>query len=161
VDGTTEVKRRILGREFAGEDEVPVLDAAYLTETHRTCIPAPVAFDALVELFHPVLQPFILVQFFIVFKSLTSADPLSLLPYNPFRRIRLVAFARFGQCRRAGNAHRHNSIAAELIPLEEFVQSSLVASPYHDAEVILGVSMGQLEEHLIQGIPDIPYNQRF
>jgi hypothetical protein len=161
MDRPTQVKSRILRREFAGEDEISVFETADLAKTHRTYIPAPIALDALVELVHPVMQPFILAQLFVLFQSLALGNSLGLLSRYPFRWIRLIALTSFSQFRRAGNADEDDSIPAELIPLEELVQSPLITSPHHHPQVILGVSIGHPEEYLIQGIPYVRYYQRF
>jgi hypothetical protein len=161
MDGPTQVKRRVFRREFASEDEISVFETADLTKTHGTYIPAPITFDALVELVHPVMQPFILAQPFVLFQSPALGNSLGLLSHDPFRWIRLTALTSFSQFRRAGNADGDDSIPTELIPLEELVQSSLITSPHHYPQVILGVSIDHPKEYFIQWIPYVPYHEGF
>jgi hypothetical protein len=161
MDGATQVKSRVFRREFAGEDEISVFETADPTKTHRTYIPAPITFDALIELVHPVMQPFILAQLFVLSQSLAVGNSLGLLSHYPFQWIRLIALTSFSQFRRAGNADGDDSIPTELIPLEELVQSSLITSPHHDPQASLGVPSDHPKEYFIQGIPYVPYHEGF
>jgi hypothetical protein len=55
MDRTTEVKGGIFRRKFAGQDEIPVFEAAGLAKAHGTDISTTIAFDAFIELTQPVI----------------------------------------------------------------------------------------------------------
>jgi hypothetical protein len=83
MDRPAQVKGRIFGRQFAGQDKISVLETTDLAETHGTDISASVAFDAFIELVQPVTQPLLLVHALDFLQTLALRNPFRLLPYHP------------------------------------------------------------------------------
>jgi hypothetical protein len=151
MDGSGQVKDGIGRWYLTRVDEFIGFQAALITETHGTDVPATITFDAPVKLLFPVCQACGQVHAVHMGDGLLGPF-IGLFPSHIIVRKGFETLAGIRQFLRAGNTHGYNFVWIQLIPGVKGLEAPLVAAPDKHAEGLLREVPGEIDEHFIQGI---------
>jgi hypothetical protein len=155
VDRAGQMKDGIFRGQQSRLDEVGFFQTALLAKAHGADIAAAIAFDATIEMLHPVPEALCQGEVVDVFHRGIVGDSLRFFTDDTLIRVRLGAFAGHRQFPRTGNADRDDPFAIQLFPLEEFDQTPFVATSHQHREGGFGGRLGQSNQGLVQREPDV------
>jgi hypothetical protein len=137
-----------LRRHPAGFDQRGVLQGADRTETGRTDVSAPIAFNALAELLHPILKALLLGEALHFLDIGMVLYRLAKFSVNDFCGVRLPAPATIRKLLATGDPQCFHFLTAKLMVFEELDERPLLAAPNHNPDRFFRILPGDPDQDL-------------